>query len=339
MKVTDPESSSAIILSKDQNRRRRNTRYWIALVVGVGLFSGLLWYVSPRELWKLIEKVDITFVLLALAVKLVGTIIRTLQFGLFSPKFGRFLTAYGVISLTRLLTIALPFRAGEIVLLTLLKKTKLFPTIAGAIPIWLVIRIGDVIALAALFSVLIGLSPLGQDYGFVGYMALGGAAFALAMMHMAPRLLPADLKMPGNDWVSGRLSTLIDGLRHVRSTNRKMASVGFGILIWSCLIGMAVSAQAAFNSPFGIWDCALIATFTLGVSMLPINAPMGLGTGETIWATVMVIFGLSLQEAVTLALGIRIVFLAIACFEGIMGFLIIWHLGIWPVSSPQSHGR
>jgi hypothetical protein len=337
VKDTDQKDSTEFYSSESHSDRRSNSGFWIALIIGIALFGGLLWYVTPAELWRLIQQVDFTFVVLALTVKLGGTVIRTLQFGLFSDISGRFLSTYGIFSLTRLLTIALPFRAGEVILLTLLKRAKLSPTIAGTIPIWVVLRVCDLIALAALFSLFIGLSDVAKEYSSVGYLALGGAALALALLHIGPRFLPVDYEFPGNRWVSGRLNALVDGLRHIQSGYRKMASVGLAVLIWASLIGMAVAAQLAMMSPFSLWDCALIAAFVLSIAILPINAPLGLGTGETIWATILVIFGLPLQEAVTLALGIRIVILSISCLEGAIGFIIVWRLGIWPAYRSQHH--
>ena len=324
---------------RNATKIQQKPTFWIALFFGVGIFCGLLWYVTPLELWRLVKQVDLNYVLLALIIKSVGTFFRAIQFGLFVPISGRFLSAYGVFSLTRFLNIALPFRAGEIIFLTLLKRSNLSPTIAGAIPMWLVLRVSDVIAIGVWFSVLIGLSRLGPEHGYVGYLAITGSLSALLMLHFAPSVLPSEINWPRNRWLRGRISALVDGLRHIRSASRKASAVAVSTLIWGSLISMSVAAQAAFDVPFDLWDRALIATFVLGLSILPINAPLGLGSGETIWAGVMVVFGLPLQQAVTLALGIRIIVLMISCFEGAIGLLIVWYQGIWPGNRIKVGGK
>jgi hypothetical protein len=146
-----------------------------------------------------LRQTRLEYVALSWGITFLATAFRTWRYGLFLPLSGKVRVAYGVFSISRLLNLALPFRTGELVVLALLKRTALAPSIAESLPVWAVLRIGDIAALAAWFCLLVGISVLGREYEVVGWTALAIALASIALLYYGPRLVRFDIELKG--WV------------------------------------------------------------------------------------------------------------------------------------------
>lgn len=294
----------------------------VASLVGITLFSAMIWYVSPRGVLDVLGNVNWHYLALAWAVTLIATVFRTLRYALFMPVSHSPLLAYSVFSLSRLINVALPFRTGELATLAVLKRAKLAPAIATTVPSWFVIRVTDVFAVSMWFLLITGTALGNNNYIVVGVLALFVSAAFLLLLQNAHMLVPTSWIGREGNWLSGRIAAVIGGLSHIRSLKKKLLAVGLSLLIWAVLIASLILTQYAFLTPLVPTEAALVSILVMGITLLPVNAPMGIGTGDALWSSVLVFVGLPIHEAVPLALGIRFAIISITVLEGAIGFLL-----------------
>jgi hypothetical protein len=300
---------------------RRSLRLWLATLVGLGALVVLIWYASPVRIWEVLRQTKPDFVLLSWGIGFLATSFRTWRYGLFIPISHKLRLAYGVFSISRLLNIALPFRSGEIVVLALLKKTGLAPTIAESLPVWAVLRIGDFAALSAWFCAIAGISVLGRQYRMVGWTALALALASIALIYIAPRWVRLDFRFGG--WIGDRLRAVAGGFKLLSTARHQAGALGLSLLLWASLLLAMVASQYALNTPLTLSDASVAAVIVLSASILPINAPLGIGTGDAVWAVVMTLFGIPGPQAVAMALGIRLLMLTAIAIEALVGVWLV----------------
>jgi uncharacterized membrane protein YbhN (UPF0104 family) len=297
----------------------------LATLVGISALGVLIWYASPARLLEVLRQTRPDFVALSWGITFLATAFRTWRYALFLPVSGKVRVAYGVFSLSRLLNLTLPFRTGEIVVLALLKRTGLAPTIAESIPVWAALRIGDVVALSAWFCVIAGIGVLGHQYEVIGWTALGLALGALAVLFFGARWLRLDVRLDG--WIGGRVSAVVAGFKFLGAARRQVGALGLSLLLWATLLLSMVVAQFALNTPLAATDMAVVAVIALSASVLPINAPLGIGTGDAVWAVVLALFGVPGPQAIAIALGIRLILLSAVSLEALVGTWLVRQSG------------
>jgi hypothetical protein len=294
---------------------------WLATFVGLGALAALMWYASPVRIWEVLRQTKPEFVLLSWGISFLATGFRTWRYGLFISISHKLRLAYGVFSISRSLNLALPFRSGEIVVLALLKKTGLAPTIAESLPVWVVLRIGDFAALSAWFCAIAGLSVLGRQYKVIGWTALAIALASIALLYFAPRWVRLDVRFDG--WIGDRLRAVGVGFKYLSAAQHQAGALGLSLLLWASLLMSLVGSQYALNTPLTLSDAGVAAVIVLSASVLPINAPLGIGTGDAVWAVVMTLFGVPGPQAVAMALGIRLLTLTALAIETLVGVWLI----------------
>lgn len=291
----------------------------VASVAGVAILATLIWYASPSTIWATIRGANFQLILAAWTMSLLTTAVRTARFSIFVPIGDKLLRAYAVFSLSRFVNMSMPFRTGDIAMLAILKKARMTRTIAHLLPIWFLLRVSDALALAVWFCGAVIFSTLGREYLPVGVALIIGATCALFFMQHALVLVPDRLLSDKDNWVVNRLAAVIEGVRESEGVAKRiMASLG-GLLIWGFLIGSAVLTQIAFDTPLSLEMAFLAAVFAAAFSIIPINAPLAVGTGEIIWVGAMMIAGLPLETAIPLAISIRVSTVSVLIIEGVLG--------------------
>ncbi|MCG8375816.1 MAG: lysylphosphatidylglycerol synthase domain-containing protein, partial [Chlorobiales bacterium] len=189
---------------------------WLATFVGGLLFITLLSRISFSDFSGLIREADKPLLVLAVLVGLTTTILRALRYCFFFPSPDRFYILYGVFALLRLINYCLPFRTGELASLALLKKLRLSPTISETSPVWLIIRLTDLAAVAFLFSLILALEGtvlrtgpvVGWSILFLALVSLGGLAATPATGRRLAQKIATRTK---RNWLRNHLARLIQG--------------------------------------------------------------------------------------------------------------------------------
>jgi uncharacterized membrane protein YbhN (UPF0104 family) len=138
-------------------------------------------------------------------------------------------------------------------------------------------------------------------------------------MQHAIAFVPDRLLRNTDNWFVGRLAAVIEGMRESGGVGKRILATAAGLIIWGLLIGSAVLTQIAFGTPLDIETAFLAAVFAAAFSIIPINAPLAVGTGEIIWTAAMVIVGLPLETAIPLAISVRVSTVSVMIIEGALG--------------------
>lgn len=304
----------------------RKTRPWGVLLLGLALLCVLLSQISLSTLGEVFREADWRFLSCALLLGLATTLIRALRYGLFYLPRDRWLELYGVFSVMRLVNAVMPMRTGEIASVVILKKSRFAPSVAEVSPVWVFLRVTDVGALGLLLVVLLGFGRVREFFhwsrpAFLAALIALVVAVGLAAWWLASR--------SGSrcGWLSGRLEDFRKGLRRIAGVWALLRTAGLALLIWATMITVGTLMQMAFGSTLAPTECAQVAVAAMSLTFLPIRAPLGIGTGELAWAAMMVLFGLSREPAVALAIAVRVGLLALILTNGLLGFCLLLGLG------------
>lgn len=307
--------------------RRWSARRWLMPLLGAILFAVLLGHVSAADLIEVLGQARPEHIAGAVLVGLLATVIRAVRFHAFFPALGRWLDLYATFALLRAINYVLPFRSGELIALALLKRRGLAPTIAEASPVWFLLRAADFAALLVLLAVSVVLagSTLTDDWR-VKALIVGTAAASIAALVAMPACARWWSKRGGQNavprWLDGRLRDLRNGLAHVTLPHAIAATLASALIIWSINITVVVLTLLAFNAPITLAECIFASIMGTTLNLLPIRAPLGLGTGDTIWAAVLMLLHVAVPTAVALAIGVRVVQMLLVGIDGGVGLLI-----------------
>jgi uncharacterized membrane protein YbhN (UPF0104 family) len=299
-------------------------KIFVTSLIGILLLAFLIWYASPSKVFETLKGADFRLIVAAWVTTIIATIARTIRFAIFVHIRRMLLRTYAVFSVARLLNLALPFRTGDLAMLALLKRVGLARSIAHLLPVWLLLRTTDALALATWFCGAVALSTIGREYLPAGISIVIIAFFALFLMHYAVDLVPRKMLQKPDNWFALRFAAVAEGVRSAEGTSKRVFAILTGLLIWGLLLGSATLSQMAFSTPLDMRSALLAATLVFSFSILPIHAPPGVGTGEVMWSTAMVLVGVPLEDAVPIAIGVRMSALAILFIEAATGgFLML----------------
>jgi uncharacterized membrane protein YbhN (UPF0104 family) len=309
------------------NSSIRSWRFWLVLGTGVGLFALMFTKTSLQELVAVLKQVDVRYFVLAWVMGVIANTVRAFRFSLFFSSRGRALSLYGVFSLSRLINAAMPFGSGELVTMAILKRRGLTRSIAELAPVWLLLRVTDIFALAAWFTLAASLSTLAGTLHVFHWVILFGCAALLIGLYFFAQLASKEPKEPQprttQSWLDSRLAAFRQGFVHLKNRRAHASAVGLGIVLWAALIGAAASTQLAIAAPLTFTQCLLAAVLVLAVSIVPIHTPMDIGTGEAAWAAVFFLLGMHLEGAITSAIALRIVLVVNMLIDGAVGFSLL----------------
>lgn len=310
---------------------------WTVPIIGFVVFILILRNFSWDNFRTLVSSVSLWYLAAAFLVGYTSTIFRIFRFTYFFPAPGRALNLYGAFAFLRMMYLFLPFNSGEMVYLGVLKKYKFIQSIAEAAPVWLYLRLKDIISLAS-WALLVMILFSGNSIILNGiqnykWLLLIIAGFLILLVGGLPILVPRISFSISNQWLSGRIALFQMGFRKTAGLKAFSRTFIVSMFIWAATIFSTVVAQFSLNSPLTIIDCLIAAILTLCVSILPINAPFGIGTGDAAWIGVMILAGVSSSNAISIAVGLRIISILLVLSEGFLGYciLLMYHNKIVPV--------
>lgn len=305
----------------------RMLKNWVMPAFGIILFVIIINQISWKELLNVISNVDLLYLVPALIFGISTTVLKTIRYGYFFPAPGRWVNLYGTFAFSRLMYYVLPFNTGEVAYLSLLKKHKFSPTIAETVPTWIFLRITDVIALGLWTILALIIIPshgiLYEKMHSFRWLFVGVIAVFVIILLTLPYWISFISFKSANGWFSERLAALKSGFSKTLGIRAFFRSLAIAMVIWAAIIASDVFTQLTFNTPLQLPECLIAAITILSLTLLPINPPMNLGTGDVAWAGVMIIAGVSTTFAISFAISIRIIGMIIILADGLIGYSIL----------------
>lgn len=291
-------------------------------ILGALVITFLLSQIDLADLATRLARTDRRWVVIAYLCVLVGTVLRSIRYSVYFSARGYEWRLLGAFAFMRALNTAMPFRSGEVVFVGLLKRLSLAPSIAEVTPVWLALRTADLLA-ASLWSIVLVLSgpfALSMDMASGGFWAVWTAGAIIISIALASVVVPRVLRA---DRLAGYVQGVRLGVARLRGRREAAAVLLLSLMLWFFLIAFPVALLKALNAPLSTHEGLVVAGIMAIVSMLPVHGPLGLGTGDGAWASLLAMTGLSFSAAVTIALGIRILSLGLVAVDGIIGALLV----------------
>lgn len=255
-----------------------------------------------------------------------STVLKALRFNCVFPSKGRQIDLYASFAFIRVLNLIFPFKSGELVGLNFLKQKQLSPTIAEAAPAWICLRFCDFLAIFVWFVVSYHTTSLTAGLGIDPWGLSGAFGLVLASVIIAAGFVYRAQNQPKwfsrDSWITGRLRAFSDGLAHIKRFQLHVRILWWSFVIWAFLIISTTYAQMAFGSSLSFHNCLFISVIVFAVGVLPVHAPMGLGTEDTVWTGLMVLAGVETHHAIAIALNIRLFILMLVFLDGIIYIII-----------------
>ena len=300
-------------------------RFLLGIVLGVCVMAVLLREVSFEEFVEVARRGNVVLVVVCFSAGLIATIARALRYAQFFDYPGRLVCIYGVFATARLVSYLLPFRAGELALLGMLKKQGLAPTIAETTPVWLLLRLSDICTLAALSVICVGVFAVDSDLARASWiLAAVAGACAVILVALGAWVVRSDSPERGSWWFE-RLESFRQGFQHLRDPLRVSKAAVLALVIWAAVALVATVVQIAFGSPLPLDRCFVVGLSVVVIALLPIHGPLGLGTYDASWAGSMILAGVEPGEAVALALCARLVLIAAVLLDAGLGAIALWN--------------
>lgn len=310
------------------SRNPTRVRTFVATVFGIAIITYLITRLSWPEALRTLSTADLGLLFAAVALGMTTTTVRVFRFGSFFAPSGRWLGLYGCFAELRLLAYALPFRTGDIAALGLLRQRRLSPPVAETVPAWLVIRLSDLLALFALVLMVLMFdsSSLGLSRGYDG-LAIALAATVvvfLAAVWFAKAFQQAG--QPREERSKSRISRWISqfraGLVHIGSARSLTLLAATSSAAWATNLGAHALALLAFDPELGFMPAFLASAVAAAASLLPVRAPLGLGTDDAFLTGILVLLGEPTTSAIALAFGVRLFQMALITIDWSVGLML-----------------
>lgn len=272
---------------------------------------GFYYAVDLNAVWTYLLQADYSYLPLVLVLRALPIISRTGRFAVLLGSFDQFKKIYHAEALSYLFNNILPFRAGEIAAVALLRATMEI-RVSRILSAMALDRLLDVIFLALLLLSTLPFVPvlppmIGYSLTIVGLVS--GAMFAAMMLalrfqskfsrlchHILHKLAPSKVDI----WLD-RLNEGVEGVNLLGSPARLAQAIFYTIMSWLWIIlSLQVTAWA-----FGLhpdWIATIFATCVSVLGGAVVSTPGGLGVMH---ATIVVSYGLfGIPAAQTLAVAV-----------------------------------
>jgi uncharacterized protein (TIRG00374 family) len=299
------------------------------LVFGLGLLGYLLWRADLGRIWSTLRESSPGLVALGICADLLTPFFRAERFGRQFRIFRKRLELTGQMMFFGLMSMIFPARSGDLVLLLMLKKVKLISTVTEAAPKWILLRVFDAMSVAGLvlvvapfFTVTPAVAPWFRIAGIflIGVIAVFGVGFFLWN------------RVPAEFWnerfksgISDRLSDLREGFRGIKDWRVLTVVLLWTLAIWLWSVCILVAFYIALGVSLAFYQIVCVSVAVLAFSVLPINAPGGIGTFEGVQILLLCAFGVPESEALAVAVGIHCFVLLTVGIQGFLG-TVIGHL-------------
>jgi uncharacterized protein (TIRG00374 family) len=297
--------------------------------VWLGLFiSAVFLWLAFREVdftlvWEKLKTTNLTYVLLGIASYFISLFIRTWRWRvlLLPMKPISVLRLFPVLSAGYMANNVYPARAGDILRTVLLRRKEDVP-ISASLATIIVEHLFDGIAILALVLLNLGqltnFAPSSQWLSIIEKGAFWlGLVFGLVLLIFIFMVIFPEKMRVVSDWVINRLiptrlreplkNIIIkfsDGLRVLRSPLQSLLVMVQSVTIWVVETGLYWGVMKAMGFDLAFQSLLLIVGVVNLVLLVP-AAPGGLGTFDAATKSMMGVFGVSPENALSYALLLR----------------------------------
>lgn len=326
--------------------RRRGWLVAGQTLLGAGLLAAWLWVVDLRAVGATLGQARWGYVLLAVGLAIVSTLIRAFRWQVILRPVARVpgLDVWLISQASSLISFLIPLRTGELARALFLRQRNKIP-IAASLPTVAVDRSLDLLAVLVIGAVgaLSGLRVAGV---MSTALTLGAALFAgfaafvvLAifsqrrMLALAERLLPRSLAEPMRHRLLGILSGLLDGFTAIGRAPRALLGL-IGLSFVANLLDAAILLILFLGLGTVVSPLVVMTGYALfAITFLIPSAPGYVGSMEAFGS---LIFGALGTGEIAAASTIVLYHALNTVLLGLGGGLAIWALGLRPRAAFQS---
>lgn len=310
----------------------RRNRWVVSLLLTVVAFFVLAAFVriDLSKVWVTAQKVGVSGVAAAFGLYLAANVIRAARVWLLLGGAYSFGDLVAVSFLHLFYGTFLPFKIGEFSFLFLMKRQGL--RMAKGLPILMVARIGDVLALAMIFFGVLpfagALPPVVSAAPWavlIGVAMLGAVVVAALVFH---RVILRRLQhfLDGTRWQGfSRLRLALHDLEEVLQSIHARKFVVVLILsglIWCVNLGVTYMLVEFAGFDLTVGQVVLIGCLASFISLVPLHGVAGLGTMDATRVVLFSIFGVAAAEALGFSLFKQFMTLAFAAVMGLVAWLL-----------------
>ena len=181
---------------------------------------------------------------------------------------------------------------------------------------WVILRFYDTVMLASILGLGCWYASLTPSISVpwkaaaTGLLAIAIAAVAVVAWGGGRRLMLR--------W----MAEWFDAFRSDVSGAMIFASTLLAIAYWGALSGSTLFALLAFLPEEPLDHAAVASMIAIGVSVLPVNPPMALGTTEAAWVFALTATGKSVEVAAAIAISVRLVTIVATLVHAVCAFAI-----------------
>lgn len=297
---------------------------WLGLIISAFFLWLAFRKVDFSLVWEQLKTANLTYVALGIGAYFIALFVRTWRWKvlLLPMKSISVIKLFPVLSAGYMANNIYPARAGDLLRTVLLRKKEDVP-ISASLATIIVEHLFDGIAILALVLLNLGqltnFAPNSQWIGIIEKSAFWvGLIFGLILLvFIGIVLLPE--KMRGfSNWVinhliptkfrstlSGIVDKFTDGLRVLRSPFQSLLVMFQSVLIWVVETGLYWGVMKAMGLDLNFQSLLMIVGIVNLVLLVP-AAPGGLGTFDAATKSMMELFGVNPENALSYALLLRV---------------------------------
>lgn len=312
---------------------------WFKLVasslIGISILLLLIKQLDFQAFLELISGVSLIYIVAGLLVYLTVTIVRAMRFRvLLSNKLG-FRQMFSITSVHVFMNFLLPFRAGELSFVFLVKKTGLLSG-SEAFASLIVARIFDIVAISIFF--LISAFLIKDLPAFVAY-AVQITALILAIIILVVLVLVFAkekfilliekllvklnlVRLFAVSYTLEKGKSIASYLEILKNTQKMLHTFVYSLIIWGLLYFLAFLAMQSMGVDISFFKVVLGDTFLELSSIFPLYAVGGIGIFEGAWTVAFMALGLPKQIAIASGLGYHLLLLFYISAIGIIPVIL-----------------
>ncbi len=316
--------------------------------VGLGMILWLLAQVELSSAIRIIRDAPLYKILLGFLCYGASFYVRAIRFRLLLPPQVRLTRLFPIVLMHYTALNIIPARLGELSYVYLLQKVHDVPT-GQSVSSLLLARVFDHIAVSILFLVsycsIDFMTPWLQTLSLVvgTLLIVSVVMLMLLLKYKAKTLTLLRWGVATCKWEHSRVvqrilretEEVISGLNRIESKAMAGKILGYSLVIWLNMFGLNYILLSAFGVHLSYLEVVLARTFTILITIIPIQVVNGIGVRQTTWAFIALAMGVPTKSAaIVSAFSSRII---ATVYLAIFGFYGFWHLKDLLQNAPHSH--
>jgi len=288
-------------------------------IIGIAITVLLLWIILPyadiSRIVFYVSTIKIGYLLLGFMFYALAYVFRSLRMRLLTGKTIPFSLMFKVLCVHGAANSSLPFKAGELVYVYLLRRIRKNLT-SLAVSSLMLIRLFDVIVIS--FIIMVSLFFARPDSGYVGMLVKASALFFVAAIFALFMLMFAGRKIVRAIERAAKLLRIaglgivkkaLDGLYKVSGNFAMLKSkavmaeaFAYSVITWLMLVMFYYSILEGISIDVGLWSAVLgTGLSVMFFTLLPFQSLLGFGAVEGAWSVALLTMGVAVGNAVNVS--------------------------------------